>query len=99
MRDSIHLWVGPFLLFYVSIYLRFFVGIMLVFVCDKQEARAETASYTSDYVQNAISEERPFRMLYPEHFTRLQIAKALLSRLWSEGHFKLCDLKLWVQWE
>lgn len=43
--------------------------------------------------------ERPFRMLYPEHFTRLQIAKALLGRLWSEGHFKLGDLKLWAQWE
>lgn len=52
-----------------------------------------------DLVQKAISEERPFRMLYPGHFTRLQIAKALLSRLWSEGHFKLCDLKLWIQWE
>ena len=45
------------------------------------------------------SMERPFRMLYPEHFTRMQIAKALLSRLWSEGHFKLCDLRLWIQWE
>ena len=45
------------------------------------------------------TEEREFRMLYPEHFTRLQIAKALLSRLWSEGHFKLGNLKLWAQWE
>ena len=47
----------------------------------------------------AASEERPFRMLYPEHFTKLQIAKALLSRLWSRGHFKLGDLKLWAQWD
>lgn len=47
----------------------------------------------------AASEERPFRMLYPEHFTKLQIAKALLSRLWSKGHFKLGDLKLWAQWD
>ena len=47
----------------------------------------------------ASNEERPFRMLYPEHFTRLQIAKALLGRLWSEGHFKLGNLKLWAQWE
>ena len=47
----------------------------------------------------ASTEEREFRMLYPEHFTRLQIAKALLSRLWSEGHFKLGNLKLWAQWE
>ena len=47
----------------------------------------------------ATHEERPFRMLYPETFTRLQISKALLSRLWSKGHFKLGNLKLWAQWE
>ena len=47
----------------------------------------------------AAHEERPFRMLYPEHFTKLQISKALLSRLWSQGHFKLGNLKLWAQWE
>lgn len=47
----------------------------------------------------AAHEERPFRMLYPEHFTRLQIAKALLGRLWSKGHFKLGNLKIWAQWE
>ena len=43
--------------------------------------------------------ERPFRMLYPQHFTRIQIAKTLLSRLWSEGHFRLGDLRMWAQWE
>ena len=43
--------------------------------------------------------DRPFRMLYPDHFTRLQIAKSLLSRLWSEGHFRLGDLRIWAQWE
>ncbi len=43
--------------------------------------------------------ERPFRMLYPQHFTRVQIAKTLLSRLWSEGHFRLGDLRMWAQWE
>ena len=47
----------------------------------------------------ATHEERPFRMLYPEHFTKLQIARALLGRLWSNGHFKLGNLKLWAQWE
>ena len=47
----------------------------------------------------AVHEERQFRMLYPDHFTRLQIASALLSRLWSEGHFKLGNLRLWAQWE
>lgn len=43
--------------------------------------------------------ERPFRMLYPRHFTGLQIAKSLLSRLWSEGHFRLGDLRIWAQWD
>jgi hypothetical protein len=55
-----------------------------------------------EYLQQTLAssvEEREFRMLYPEHFTKLQIAKALLSRLWSEGHFKLGNLKLWAQWE
>ena len=47
----------------------------------------------------ATHQERQFRMLYPEHFTKLQIARALLSRLWSNGHFKLGNLKLWAQWE
>lgn len=47
----------------------------------------------------ASSAERQFMMLYPEHFTRMQIAKALLGRLWSEGHFRLGDLRLWAQWE
>lgn len=43
--------------------------------------------------------ERPFTMLYPDHFTRLQIAEALTSRLWSKGHFRLGDLRLWAQWD
>ena len=47
----------------------------------------------------ATCEEREFTMLYPEQFTRLQIAKALISRLWSEGHFRLGDLRIWAQWE
>ena len=47
----------------------------------------------------ASSTERQFMMLYPEHFTRMQIAKAVLSRLWSEGHFRLGDLRIWAQWE
>ena len=47
----------------------------------------------------ASNEERPFGMLYPEHSTRLQIAKSLLGRLWSKGHFKLGNLRIWAQWE
>ena len=47
----------------------------------------------------AACEEREFTMLYPEQFTKLQIAKALISRLWSEGLFRLGDLRIWAQWE
>jgi hypothetical protein len=47
----------------------------------------------------ASHRERPFNLLYPEHFTSLQIAKSLLDRLWSEGHFRLCNLRLWAQWD
>lgn len=59
-------------------------------------------SKESEYLVQTLEasvEEREFRMLYPEHFTKLQIAKALMSRLWSDGHFKLGNLKLWAQWE
>lgn len=47
----------------------------------------------------AAGGERSFRMLYPAHFTRLQIAQALIGRIWSKGHFRLGDLRLWAQWE
>lgn len=55
-----------------------------------------------DYIKKTVEathNERPFNLLYPEHFTSLQIAKALLDRLWSEGHFRLCNLRLWAQWD
>ena len=54
--------------------------------------------YTAKVI-DSMAGDRPFTMLYPDHFTRLQIAKSLLSRLWSEGHFKLGDLRIWAQWE
>ena len=60
------------------------------------------ADKESEYLRQTLessTEEREFRMLYPEHFTKLQIGKALLSRLWSKGHFKLGNLKLWAQWD
>ena len=47
----------------------------------------------------AAAEGRDFAMLYPDHFTRLHIAEALTSRLWSKGHFRLGDLRLWAQWD
>lgn len=65
-------------------------------------ALAFDTSKAAEYVRQ-ISEkntsERPFSLLYPDHFTRLQIAQALLNRLWSEGHFRLYNLRLWAQWE
>lgn len=60
--------------------------------------RSRNEEYIGQTCAEAVQERR-FTMLYPEHFTRLQIAKALLSRLWSEGHFRLGDLRLWAQWE
>lgn len=51
-----------------------------------------------DMTTKAAEAERSFRMLYPGHFTRLQIAQALISRIWSKGHFRLGDLRLWAQW-
>ena len=47
----------------------------------------------------AAETEHSFRMLYPDHFTRLQIAQALISRIWSKGHFRLGNLRLWAQWD
>ena len=62
-------------------------------------------SYESSKIQEYIGQtssgagsERQFRMLYPGHFTRLQIAQALIGRIWSKGHFRLGDLRLWAQW-
>lgn len=49
--------------------------------------------------ESASYGQRDFTMLYPEHFTRLQIADALTARLWSEGHFRLGDLRIWAQWD
>ena len=65
-------------------------------------ACAYEMEHCSEYISRIVplaNADRPFRMLYPGHFTRLQIAKALLSRLWSEGHFRLGDLRIWAQWE
>ena len=55
----------------------------------------EYASRTAE----AADAVRQFSMLYPEHFTRLHIAEALISRLWSKGHFRLGNLRLWAQWD
>lgn len=46
----------------------------------------------------ASSEERTFRMLYPDVFTRQRIAYALLDRLWNEGHYRLGNLNIWAKW-
>ena len=46
----------------------------------------------------ASSEERTFRMLYPDTFTRQRIACSLIDRLWNEGHYRMGDLALWAKW-
>ncbi len=46
----------------------------------------------------ASREERTFRMLYPDTFTRQRIAYTLLNRLWNEGHYRLGDLSVWAKW-
>ena len=70
------------------------------------EPPLSASSYDSSNVNELLSKttvgagvERSFRMLYPDHFTRLQIAQALISRIWSKGHFRLGDLRLWAQWD
>lgn len=60
--------------------------------------RSENTRYAED-LAGISNDERAFTMLYPDHFTRLQIAQALLNRLWSEGHFRLGNLRIWAQWE
>lgn len=67
---------------------------MISFCYDK----ASNAEYTSRTME-AFNTERPFSMLYPDHFTRLHIADALIARLWSTGHFRLGNLRLWAQWD
>lgn len=55
----------------------------------------------SEYIGNctkAASGERTFRMLYPDSFTRLRVADALIDRLWNEGHFRSGDLSVWARW-
>ena len=59
--------------------------------------RSNEAAYLEDCVE-AADKERPFRLLYPEAFTRQRIGKALIDRLWNEGHFRLGDLWLWAYW-
>ena len=62
-------------------------------------------SYSNDKNEDYIRQvaeyqgERPFRMLYPETFTKQRVAKALIDRLWNKGHYKLGNLTLWAEWE
>ena len=56
------------------------------------EAPLSSYSYDNSAVDAHIEKtsevagiERQFRMLYPSHFTRLQIAQALISRIWSKS--------------
>lgn len=51
-----------------------------------------------DKCVEASGEDRAFRMLYPDAFTKQRIAEALLDRLWNEGHYRLGDLSAWARW-
>lgn len=62
---------------------------------------AYDSSRNMEYMEaclEASGEERPFRMLYADSFTRQRIAYALLDRLWNEGHYRLGDLDVWAKW-
>ena len=59
------------------------------------------SSNDGKYLEDCLKEagkDRPFRLLYPDAFTRQRIAKALIDRIWNEGHFRLCNLNLWAKW-
>ncbi len=58
---------------------------------------ALNSEYTGNCLK-ALSEDRPFSMLYPESHTRQRIASAIIDRLWNEGHYKLGNLCLWAKW-
>ena len=60
-------------------------------------SQANENSYLEDCIKVA-EKERPFRLLYPEAFTRQRIAKALIDRIWNEGHFRMGNLHLWAKW-
>lgn len=53
--------------------------------------------YLEDCLQ-ASAEERSFRMLYPDTFTRQRLAYTLINRLWNDGHYRLGDLGVWARW-
>lgn len=46
----------------------------------------------------ASEEERTFRMLYPDTFTRQRIAYALINRLWNQGHYRLGNMEMSARW-
>ena len=60
-----------------------------------------SGKHDQEYIEMVAghSGERPFRMLYPESFTEVKIASALLERLWNKGHYRLGNLTLWAEWE
>ena len=84
----------------------FLVGDFKDIVDETIEPPLSASTYNSEQVDKLLElttagagAERSFRMLYPDHFTRLQIAQALISRIWSKGHFRLGNLRLWAQWD
>ena len=60
-------------------------------------SQANEAAYLEDCLKEA-EKERPFRLLYPDAFSRQRISKALIDRIWNDGHFRLGNLDLWARW-
>ena len=74
-------------------------------VDDSTDPPVTTFTYENDrdpeYLRacmEASEEERTFRMLYPDTFTRQRIAYALIDRLWNQGHYRLGNLEMSARW-
>ena len=53
-----------------------------------------------DYLQQVLlCEDISFPVVYSAQYTRIRIATALLDALWKDGHFRLGDLQLSMDWQ
>ena len=51
-----------------------------------------------DLVSDQAGTARDFNMVSPEHFARLRAASALIDMIWMDGHFRLGDLGVELEW-
>lgn len=52
-----------------------------------------------DYLQMVMETERKVPMAFADTYTRSLIAKSLIDCLWRQGHFKLGDISLGLNWK